>query len=186
MADDEPRNSHRRPKTPRSESSRRPASAATSSRARRSPPGSCCAGSLLILAMMAPWTSAEPRRELHAAPRQCRSVRGRRPGLRPVLRRASARRRSRWSRWCRWSSSMVFAIAANLVQHRPLLSVEPITPKLSKISPIDGFRRLFSVEALVNFAQGPRQDRHRRGRSCSTCSGPSATGSSRWSPPIRR
>ncbi len=47
-----------------------------------------------------------------------------------------------------------FAIAANLVQHRPLLSVDPITPKLSKISPIDGFRRLFSVEALVNFAKG--------------------------------
>jgi flagellar biosynthetic protein FlhB len=47
-----------------------------------------------------------------------------------------------------------FAVAANLVQHRPLLSVDPITPKLSKISPIDGFRRLFSVEALINFAKG--------------------------------
>src|SRR5690349_14516613 len=29
-----------------------------------------------------------------------------------------------------------FGIAANLVQHRPLLSLEPLTPKLSKISPI--------------------------------------------------
>ncbi|HEY0919095.1 flagellar biosynthesis protein FlhB [Devosia sp.] len=47
-----------------------------------------------------------------------------------------------------------FAIAANLVQHKPLLSVDPITPKLSKISPIAGFKRLFSVEALVNFAKG--------------------------------
>ncbi|RUT33112.1 flagellar biosynthesis protein FlhB [Arsenicitalea aurantiaca] len=48
----------------------------------------------------------------------------------------------------------VFAIAANLVQHKPLLSVEPIKPKLSKISPIAGFKRLFSTEALVNFGKG--------------------------------
>lgn len=47
-----------------------------------------------------------------------------------------------------------FAIAANLVQHRPLLSLDPVTPKLSKISPIAGFKRLFSTEALVNFAKG--------------------------------
>jgi flagellar biosynthesis protein FlhB len=49
---------------------------------------------------------------------------------------------------------MFFGIAANLVQHRPLLSVDPITPKLSKISPIQGFKRLFSTEALVNFLKG--------------------------------
>lgn len=47
-----------------------------------------------------------------------------------------------------------FAVAANLVQHRPLLSTEPITPKFSKISPVAGFKRLFSTEALVNFAKG--------------------------------
>ena len=47
-----------------------------------------------------------------------------------------------------------FAVAGNLVQHQPLLSVHPITPKLSKISPIAGFKRLFSSEALVNFAKG--------------------------------
>jgi flagellar biosynthetic protein FlhB len=46
------------------------------------------------------------------------------------------------------------AIIANLIQHRPLLSVEPITPKLSKISPLAGFKRLFSVESLVNFGKG--------------------------------
>ncbi len=48
----------------------------------------------------------------------------------------------------------LFAIAANLVQHRPVWSVDPITPKLSKISPIAGFQRLFSTEALVNFGKG--------------------------------
>ena len=45
-------------------------------------------------------------------------------------------------------------IAANLVQHRPLLSAEPITPKFSKISPLEGGKRLFSTEALVNFIKG--------------------------------
>jgi flagellar biosynthetic protein FlhB len=49
---------------------------------------------------------------------------------------------------------MVFGIAANLVQHRPLLSTEPITPKFSKISPLAGFKRLFSSEAFVNFGKG--------------------------------
>jgi flagellar biosynthetic protein FlhB len=45
-------------------------------------------------------------------------------------------------------------VAANLVQHRPLLSLEPIMPKLSKISPLAGAKRLFSQEALVNFGKG--------------------------------
>ncbi|WDR03739.1 flagellar biosynthesis protein FlhB [Devosia algicola] len=48
----------------------------------------------------------------------------------------------------------ICAIAANLLQHPPLLSVEPITPKLSKISPLAGAKRLFSSEALVNFIKG--------------------------------
>jgi flagellar biosynthetic protein FlhB len=46
------------------------------------------------------------------------------------------------------------AVLANLIQHRPLLSIEPITPKLSKISPLAGAKRLFSTESLVNFAKG--------------------------------
>ena len=46
------------------------------------------------------------------------------------------------------------AIAANLIQHRPLLSLEPIKPKLSKISPLAGAKRLFSADSLVNFVKG--------------------------------
>ena len=46
------------------------------------------------------------------------------------------------------------AVLANLIQHRPLLSTEPITPKLSKISPLAGAKRLFSMESLVNFGKG--------------------------------
>lgn len=48
----------------------------------------------------------------------------------------------------------VCAVAANLLQHRPLLSIEPIIPRLSKISPLQGAKRLFSGEAIVNFIKG--------------------------------
>ena len=48
----------------------------------------------------------------------------------------------------------VFAIAGNLVQHAPLLSLDPITPKLNRISPLSGAKRLFSSDALVNFVKG--------------------------------
>ncbi|MBU1176598.1 MAG: flagellar biosynthesis protein FlhB [Alphaproteobacteria bacterium] len=47
-----------------------------------------------------------------------------------------------------------FAIAGNLVQHAPLLSIEPIKPKFSRISPIAGAKRMFSSEALFNFVKG--------------------------------
>ena len=49
---------------------------------------------------------------------------------------------------------MMAAAAGNLVQHRPVWSVDPITPKLSKISPLSGFKRLFSPESLINFLKG--------------------------------
>ena len=46
------------------------------------------------------------------------------------------------------------AVTANLIQHRWLVSADPITPKLSKISPLAGFKRLFSMDSLVNFGKG--------------------------------
>lgn len=49
---------------------------------------------------------------------------------------------------------VVAAIAGNVIQHRLVWSVHPITPKASKISPIAGFKRLFSAQSLVNFAKG--------------------------------
>ena len=45
-------------------------------------------------------------------------------------------------------------LIGNLIQHAPLISTEPITPKLSKISPIAGFKRLFSSQSLLNFGKG--------------------------------
>jgi flagellar biosynthetic protein FlhB len=46
------------------------------------------------------------------------------------------------------------AFAGNMIQHRFLWSTEPLQPKLSKISPAAGLKRLFSRQALVNFAKG--------------------------------
>ena len=49
---------------------------------------------------------------------------------------------------------IVAGVVSNLVQHRPVWSFEPISPKASKISPLAGFKRLFSWESLLNFAKG--------------------------------
>src|SRR5580698_3507728 len=44
------------------------------------------------------------------------------------------------------------ALIGTAIQHRIVFSVEPLTPHLSKISPVAGLRRLFSKQALANFA----------------------------------
>jgi len=49
---------------------------------------------------------------------------------------------------------MAAAVAGNMIQHRLLWSAEPLRPALSKISPAAGLKRLFSRQALVNFAKG--------------------------------
>jgi flagellar biosynthetic protein FlhB len=46
------------------------------------------------------------------------------------------------------------AIAGNMVQHRLVWSGESLKPKLSKVSPAAGFKRLFSKIALMNFVKG--------------------------------
>src|SRR6476646_3033786 len=46
------------------------------------------------------------------------------------------------------------AIAGNLIQHRLVWSTEPLKPKFAKISPLAGLKRLFSAQALANFAKG--------------------------------
>jgi flagellar biosynthetic protein FlhB len=46
------------------------------------------------------------------------------------------------------------AIAGNMVQHRLVWSAEQLKPKLSKISPGAGFKRLFSKIAVANFVKG--------------------------------
>jgi len=46
------------------------------------------------------------------------------------------------------------AVAANLIQHRPVVSLTPLAPKLSKISPLSGAKRLFSRDAVINLGKG--------------------------------
>ena len=46
------------------------------------------------------------------------------------------------------------AIAGNIIQHRLVWSVESLSPKLSKISPMEGAKRLFSMQAVANFLKG--------------------------------
>jgi len=48
----------------------------------------------------------------------------------------------------------VAAFAANFVQHRFVFSIEPVKPQLSRISPSAGLARMFSRQALANFAKG--------------------------------
>jgi flagellar biosynthetic protein FlhB len=46
------------------------------------------------------------------------------------------------------------AIVANLIQHRLVWSTESLKPKLSKISPLAGLKRMFSKQSLANFIKG--------------------------------
>ena len=49
---------------------------------------------------------------------------------------------------------VIAAIAGNMIQHRLVWSTEQLKPKLSKISPLAGLKRLFSSQALANFVKG--------------------------------
>jgi flagellar biosynthetic protein FlhB len=46
------------------------------------------------------------------------------------------------------------AVAGNMIQHQLVWSTESLKPKFSKISPLAGLKRLFSAQALANFAKG--------------------------------
>jgi flagellar biosynthesis protein FlhB len=49
---------------------------------------------------------------------------------------------------------IVASVAGNMVQHRPVWSLDPLTPKISRLSPMSGLKRMFGKEALVNFVKG--------------------------------
>lgn len=49
---------------------------------------------------------------------------------------------------------MLAALAGNMIQHKMVWSTKTMAPKLSKISPAAGLKRLFSAVALANFAKG--------------------------------
>ena len=49
---------------------------------------------------------------------------------------------------------MLAALGGNLIQHRLVWTYQVLAPKLSKVSPVAGLKRLFSMQALANFAKG--------------------------------
>ncbi|CUA91735.1 flagellar biosynthesis protein FlhB [Pannonibacter indicus] len=49
---------------------------------------------------------------------------------------------------------MIMAVIGNMVQHELVFSAESLKPKLSKVSPMSGFKRLFSADSLMNFLKG--------------------------------
>ncbi len=47
----------------------------------------------------------------------------------------------------------VVAVLSNFLQVGPLLTLEPLTPQISRISPMQGIKRLFSLQALMEFVK---------------------------------
>jgi flagellar biosynthesis protein FlhB len=46
------------------------------------------------------------------------------------------------------------SIAGNMLQHRPVWSLQTMAPKMSRLSPMSGLKRMVGKEALVNFLKG--------------------------------
>jgi flagellar biosynthesis protein FlhB len=63
-----------------------------------------------------------------------------------------------------WAGLLALALPAGIVavaallgggmQHRPLWTLQPLTPQFSRISPLAGVNRVFGKEAFVGFAKG--------------------------------
>lgn len=49
---------------------------------------------------------------------------------------------------------MVLALIANISQSGLLFTTDPITPKLEKLSPLSGLKRMFSLKSVVEFLKG--------------------------------
>jgi flagellar biosynthetic protein FlhB len=49
---------------------------------------------------------------------------------------------------------LLAAVGGNAIQHRLVWSTEALSPQFSKISPLAGLKRMFSVQSLLNFGKG--------------------------------
>lgn len=49
---------------------------------------------------------------------------------------------------------LIAGAAGGAIQHRPLWTVDPLKPKIDRISPLAGFKRIFGKEAWVQFGKG--------------------------------
>ena len=48
---------------------------------------------------------------------------------------------------------LVAAIGSNMIQHRPVLTLEKLKPKFEKISPIKGLKEKFSLKTIAEFVK---------------------------------
>ena len=55
--------------------------------------------------------------------------------------------------WVVFAVVILAAIAGAALQHRLVFSLMPVTPKLSHVSPLSGLKRIFGIEALLQFAK---------------------------------
>ena len=49
---------------------------------------------------------------------------------------------------------LLAAFAGSLIQHKPLWTFEPMSPKFSRMSPMAGAKRILGKEGMVNFVKG--------------------------------
>lgn len=49
---------------------------------------------------------------------------------------------------------LIAGVAGNMIQHRMVFSASQLEPKLDRLSPLAGFKRLFGMEAIVQFLKG--------------------------------
>lgn len=49
---------------------------------------------------------------------------------------------------------MLLAVSSHLIQHRPVFTTERLKPDFSKLNPMNGFKRLFGFEGVMNLAKG--------------------------------
>ncbi|HEY2033822.1 MAG TPA: flagellar biosynthesis protein FlhB [Rhizomicrobium sp.] len=46
------------------------------------------------------------------------------------------------------------SVAGHVLQHRPSIALDRITPKFSKLSPLNGLKKMFGTEGIINLAKG--------------------------------
>jgi flagellar biosynthetic protein FlhB len=49
---------------------------------------------------------------------------------------------------------MLLAVGSHLVQHRPVFTTERLKPNFSKLNPMNGFKRLFGFDGVMNLVKG--------------------------------
>ena len=49
---------------------------------------------------------------------------------------------------------IAITLGGHVLQHRPSISLDRITPKFSKLSPLSGLKKMFGMEGLINLGKG--------------------------------